>query len=273
MDLEKRFVFSGHAIGVAAHFHRIDDVQDLDHNIPALGSSAIPSVGGHALHRVENFAYTASHPRQITLLSAQDAETQARGKCLPNKQFETEISAVVHSLHVVEKFHVDLVEMHQSSTRGWDDGESSIKTSGSKIQGMRLGNVLVTVELDEEPFATCGTINELKAFYSKQSEAWRGENCARFHTPKDAKELKDHNGRYFGSLVKKISLDGPKEELQKIHPDGYSIKWDGFGKIFLGEVIVSRHDRKIDMIRLRMGSDAGGGGISGGGATNSQTVP
>ncbi len=273
MEIDKRFVFSGHAIGAAAHFHRIDDVHDLDHNIPALGSSAIPSVGGHARHRVANFCYTASHPRRITLLSAQKVETHARGKCLPHMQFETAISAVVHSLSVVEKLHVDLVEMHQSSTRGFDDRESSIKTRGSKIQGLRLGNVLVTVELDEEPFATCGTKKELNAFYAKQSDAYRHENCVRFHTPDGATSLKEYNGRYYGSVVKKINLDGPQAELEKIHIDGYSIKWDGFGKIFLGEVIVSAEDRKIDMIRLKMGSDAGGSGISGGGHTNSVGVP
>src|SRR5437773_5278948 len=152
MEIDKRFAFSGHAIGVAAHFHRIDDVHDLNHNIPTLGSSAIPIVGGHSRHRVANFCYTASHPRHITLLSAQKVETFARGKCLQNKQFETEIGAVVRSLTVVEKLHVDLVEMHQSSTRGWQGPESSIKTSGSRIQGMRLGKVVVNVELDEEPF-------------------------------------------------------------------------------------------------------------------------
>jgi hypothetical protein len=274
MEIDKRFAFSGHAIGVAAHFHRIDDVHDLDHNIPALGSSAIPIVGGHSRHRVANFCYTASHPRQITLLSAQKVETMARGKCLPNKQFETEIGAVVRSLSVVEKLHVDLVEMHQSSTRGWDGTESSIKTSGSKIQGMRLGKVVVNVELDEEPFATCGTKKELKAFYEKQSPAYRRENCERFHTPAGATSLAEYNGRYYSSVVKEISVaDGPNEELKNVHIDGYSIKWDGFGTIFLGEVVVSAQNRKITMIRLKMGSDAGGSGSSGDGQTNSHWLP
>jgi hypothetical protein len=273
MEIDQRFHFSGHAIGTAAHFHRIDDVHDLDHNIPTLGSSAIPSVGGHSRHRVANFCYTASHPRHITLLSAQKVETMARGKCLPNKQFETEIGAVVRSLVVVEKLHVDLVEMHQSSTRGMDGPESSIKTSGSKIEGMRLGNVAVHVELDEEPFATCGTKKELNAFYAKQSDAYRRENCGRFHTPEGATSLTEHNGRYFGSLVTKISLDGPVEELKNIHVDGYSIEWDGFGKIFLGEVIVSAQSRKITMLRLKMGSAAGGSGSAGDGETNSHWLP
>src|SRR5258708_37118588 len=110
MEIDRRFAFSGHAIGVAAHSHRIDDVHDLDHNIPALGSSAIPIVGGHSRHRVATFCYTASHPRQITLLSAQKFGTMTRGKCLPTKQFETKMGAVVRALAIVEEWHVDLVE-------------------------------------------------------------------------------------------------------------------------------------------------------------------
>ena len=273
MDIDKRFYFSGHAIGAAAHFHRIDDVHDLDHNIPALGCSSIPSVGGHHQHQVSDFTYAAAYPRRITLLSAQHAETTARGTCLPNKQFETEIGAVVRSLSVVEKLYVDLIEMHQTSTRGWDGPESSIKTSGSKIEGLRLGNVVVDVELDEEPFATCGTKGELQAFYARQSDAYRHENCGRFHTPEGSTSLTEYNWRLFGSLVKRIGLSGPAGELANIHVDEYSIKWDGFGKIFLGEVIVSNQVRKITMIRMRMGSAAGGSGLSGDGETNSVWVP
>src|SRR5260370_41051288 len=208
MKLDERFVFSGYAIGVAAHFHRIDDVHDLDHNSPTLGSSAIPSVGGLSRQRVANFCYTASHPRHITLLSAQKVETHARGKCLPNKQFETEIGAVVHSVSFVEKLHVDLVEMHQSSTRGWDGPESSIKTSGSKIRGMRLGKVVVNVELDEEPFATCGTKKELNAFYAKQSAAYRSDNCGRFHTPAGPTSFTEENWRYYSPGAQKTRGGG-----------------------------------------------------------------
>jgi len=275
MEIDKRFVFSGHAIGAAAHFHRIDDVHDLDHNIPALGSSAIPIVGGHSRHRVANFCYTASHPRRITLLSAQRVETSARGKCLPNHQFLTEIGAVVRSLSVVEKLHVDLVEMHQSSLATEKDGTStsSITTSGSKIEGLRLGNVEVNVELDEEPFATCGTKKELDAFYARQDDAYRKANCGRFHSEPGAKAITEHNGKYYSSLVKKVTLKGPAAEVQNIHVEEYSIKWDGFGKIFLGEVIVSDLDRKVTMIRLKMGSDAGGGGSVGDGHQNGATAP
>jgi hypothetical protein len=272
MKIDERFAFSGHAIGVAAHFHRIDDVHDLDHNIPTLGSSAIPIVGGHSRHRVANFCYTASHPRHITLLSAQKVETHARGNCLPNKQFETEIHAVVHSVRFVDKLHVDLVEMHQRSLATEGAG-SSITTRGSKIEGLRLGNVEVNVELDEEPFATSGTKKELDAFYMRQDDAYRKANCGRFHTEPGAKSITAHKGKFYSSLVKKISLKGPAADLQTMHVEEYSIKWDGFGKIFLGEVIISDQDRRITMIRLKMGSTAGGSGTTGDGHSNGVTMP
>jgi|SRR5579872_1791474 len=265
MKIDERFYFSGHAIGVAAHFHRIDDVHDLDHRIPTLGSSVIPSVGGQSRHRVAHFAYTASHPRHITLLSARKAETMARGKCLPNQQFETEISAVVHSLTLVEKLHVDLVEMHQSSTRGVRGTRSQISTSGCKIEGLRLGNATIKLELDEEPFATCGTCDDLKAYC--------GKNSSRLLMADGTPMVQELNGKVFGSVFRSVTKHGPEQELQKIHIDGYSIRWEGFGTIYLGEVIVSNDDRRITMLRLKMGSDAGGSGSVGDGHTNSGWLP
>ena len=265
MKIEERFYFSGHAIGVAAHFHRIDDTHDLDHRIPTLGSSAIPSVGGHSRHRVANFAYTAGHPRHITLVSAQKAETMARGKCLPNQQFETEIYAKVHSLWLVEKLHVDLVEMHQSSTRGARGTKSQISTSGCRIEGLRLGGVSVKFEPNEEPFATCGTTEALRAYCGKSNNGLTMAD--------GVAQVQEINGRFFGSLFRGVSVAGPEKELQKIHVDGYSIRWEGFGTIYLGEVIVSEDNRTITMLRLKMGSDAGGSGSVGDGHTNSGWLP
>ena len=277
MEIDRRFAFSGHVIGAAAHIHRIDDVHDLDHNIAALGSSAIPIVGGHSHHRVAHFCYTASHPRKLSLLSAQRVETTAHGKCLPNQQYLSEISATVKSLGVVEKMHVDLVTMYQRSLATYDPKQdvsaSFILTSKAKIEGLRLGNVEVEVDVDEEPFATCGTRADLDAFYQRQGGPYRKANCERFNTPEGDKSIKSHHEKYVCSLVSKIVLKGPEAEQQKIHVDGYSIYWEGFGRIYLGEVIVSDQDRKVTMIRLKLGSDAGGSGSIGDGQQNGGTVP
>jgi len=270
MEIDKRFVFSGSAVGAAAHFFHLDHVP-VDHVVPTIGSSTIPIVGGHTHHKVGPQTHSTDHPRTRTLLSVEQAETIASGKEDSPGKYSTEISATVNGLSVLEKFHTELIVMHQTSTRDEDAPESSIKTAGCKIEGLRLGNVAVKVELDEEPFATCGTKKELNAFYAAQSDAWRRENSWRFHTPPEAKSITEYHGRFFCTLVKNIELSGT--DGGSIEKEWYTIKWDGFGRIFLGELIISDKDRKVTMVRLKMGSSGGGKGSAGGGETNSGTAP
>lgn len=273
MEIDKRFVFSGHAIGAAAHFHRLDDLDKLDHVIPTLGSGAIPPVGGRSHHKVTNQVFVVEQPRKRTLLSADHAEATAHGRQIDDNHYATEIHALVRGLSILEKFHLALAEFRQKSTYDVETRQSNILTSECKLEGLRLGNVTVKVELDEEPFAVCGTRQVLREHYAKQSDAYRREHGWRFHTQAGENSVADYNGRYFGTLVKKIELDGPEDELKNMTVDGYSIKWNGFGRIFLGEVVISDKDRYVTIARLKMGSDAAGLASIAGGQTNSTTVP
>jgi hypothetical protein len=144
-----------------------------------------------------------------------------------------------------------------------------IRTSGNRIVGMRLGKVRVTVSLDNDTLCQCGTKKQLADFYAGQSSAFRKRNAWRFGTQPGAAEIEDHNGYYKCTLVSDIQLSGPKRELDKIPPpQGNMIVWPGFGRIFLGEVLVRECDRRMTMVRLQMGSGAGGSGSVGDGSTN-----
>src|SRR5271165_5772943 len=156
MEIDKRFVFSGSAVGAAAHFYHLDNVP-VDHVVPTIGSSAIPIVGGRTHHKVGPQTHSTDHPRNRILLSVEQVETLAFGKEVSPRKYATEIGAIVNGLSVLEKLHAELIEMHQTSTRDEEAAESSIKTGGCKIEGLRLGGVRVKVELEEGPFATCGT--------------------------------------------------------------------------------------------------------------------
>jgi len=272
MEIDKRFIFSGHAIGVSAHFHRLGDIHNLKHFIPTLGSSVLPPVGGLSHHQVANYCYTADEPKRRTLLSAQHVEATAQGT-EAGDQFETETRIFVRGVSVVEKLHVDLVELGQKATRAEGAKTSLIRTTVARIEGLRLGNVAAHVELDRDPFENCCTKRELLDFYSGQSDDYRRENAWRFNSPPESASVVEINGRIFATLVKKIDLEGPPEELGAMKVDGNAIIWDGFGTIFLGEVIISGDHRRVTMIRLNMGSDAGGKGTIADTQTNGGTVP
>jgi hypothetical protein len=265
-----RYIFSGHAIGAAAQFHRLDQTHNLNHVVPTLGASVLPVTGGVSKAEVNHFCFTVDEPRRRSLLGVRKIATMAAGRDLGDR-FETEVEAEIESVHVVEKLHIEHVSLHILSTLLADGSEPLVTTRGNRIDGMRLGKVQVRVELDDEPLCSCGNQAQLAKFYASKDGRYRRQNAWRFRTDPKALKIAAHGPHYKFSLVRKIKLIGPQAEKQKIHVEGYTIHWEGFGRIVLGEAHVKGNDRQLTMVRLAMGSDAAGPALVGDGQSNGQT--
>jgi hypothetical protein len=266
----KRYIFSGHAVGVAAQFDRLGKLKGLNHVVPALGAAVLPVTGGAAHAHECCYHYPVERPWKRSLLSVSHVESSAHG-VERRGAFYTDVHSLVENLDVLEKLHIARVELNLSSVRK-PSGPPVITTTGNKILGMRMGEVRVAVALDDDTLAQCGTKPQLAAYYAKKPESFRQKHAWRFGTESGAPALKDYNGYYHCTLVTGIKLSGPAKEVEKIPPPvGNMIYWPGFGRIFLGEVLVGNCDRRITMVRLAMGSDAGGSGSVGDGSTNGHT--
>jgi hypothetical protein len=265
----KYFRFSGSALGVSAQFTELDGVEGLNHVIPTLGASVLAATGGVAQAGVKNYAYTVDQPRKRTLLSVRQVDTATHGRDL-GKRYETEVVSDIQDLQVVDKLNISHLHLHFLSTRGAepDDAVTEVTTKGSCIDGLQMGNVKAQVVLDEEPLLYTGDGEQLSAFYAKQTADYRMNNGWRFALdPASEGKCKCCREHKF-SLVREIILSGPEPEKQKITVDGYTIHWSGFGRIILGEVHVKGRDRRVALVRLAMGCNAGGPGSAGGGASN-----
>ncbi len=265
-----RYIFSGHAIGASAQFHRLDQTHNLNHVVPTLGASVLPVTGGVSKSEVNHFCFTVDQPRRRSLLGVRKIVSTATGRDLGDR-FETEVEAEIDAIHLVEKLHIEHVSLHILSTYQAGGTEPTVSTRGNRIDGMRLGKVHVSVELDDEPLCSCGNQEQLAAFYGKQDGAYRRQNAWRFRTDPKAPKIAAHGPHYKFSLVRKIKLIGPQADKQKIHVDGYTIHWEGFGRIILGETHVKGNDRQLTMVRLAMGSDAAGPAMVGDGQSNGAT--
>ena len=242
-------MFAGHAIGAAARFHRLDDTHDLNHVVPTLGSAVVPVSGGRSNGHSDPFQFHVDAPRRRCLLQVDRVETLAEGRDR-NGTIETEVLAEVHGLRVVEKLHCDLVRMHMVATRT-NGGGPVVSTSGNRIEGLRLADIQVVVTLDEEPLAYAGTEEQFTAWHER------------------ARKKVEPFGAYWRStIVRDIQLVGDGPERANMTVEGHSIRWKGFGRIILGEVHVKGHERRLTLMRLEMGSDAGGSGSAGDGQTN-----
>jgi hypothetical protein len=267
-DNTGRYMFAGHALGVAARFHRLDELENLNHVIPTLGACVLAATGGRShSHRDGPYRYEVDQPRKQCLLAVDRIDAWVEGR-QPDGRLETEVNVEVDGLGVVEKLRVESIRLHILAVRKGMDGEAEVTTRGNRIDGMRMGHVEARIVLDDEPLSWTGSQGQLAGFYRSRDTRYRERNRERFYTTADGTALADDHGCHRFSLVREIHLSGPESERQAISVEGNTIHWKGFGRIILGEVHVKGDDRRVSLVRLAMGSDAAGDGTAGGGQSN-----
>jgi hypothetical protein len=254
MNGKPRFKFAGHAKGFTAHFDRLDETEGLNHVVPLLGESVLPEWGERREDRLsEPYRYDVDAPRQRRLIGIDGLHTWAEGREV-NGHFETEVSIKLTGLDVVEMLHIDSVQFHMRSSRTHST-DPVVATDGYHILGMRLGNVEAEVTLDDEVLPSAGTEQQFADLHGR-----RGKELAKFG---------DH---YRSSIVSKIQLKGEERDQAGMCVDGNVIMWRGFGRIILGEIHVKGHERRVTMLRLAMGSAAGGTAQGADGQSNGQPI-
>ncbi len=247
----RRYLYKGHAVGVAAQFDRLGPLTGLDHVVPAQASAVLPVTGGLSHTHASAYSYAVADPWKRTLVSVCHAESKAHGRAVPGG-YRTDVYSRVEDVHFLEKMHIRRVELHLASEKIGDE-PTKITSTGNHIEGLMLGNVQVTVELDQGMMGHCASRKEVAAYCAKEG----------------APEIRQCEAYDVCTLVRKISYSGPPDEVAKVDkPEGNMIHWPGFGRIYLAEVLVGDRERRITMIRLAMGSDSGGSGSVGDGSTN-----
>jgi hypothetical protein len=142
------------------------------------------------------------------------------------------------------------VRLHLLSARR-PGADPVVSTRGSGIDGLRLGNVEARLTLDDEPLRQTGTAEQFAAWHASRG-----------------RQIEQRGEYHCASIVRKIELVGPEEELAAMTVEEHAIRWKGFGRIILGEIHVKGHERRVTLVRLAMGSDAGGDGTIGDAQTN-----
>lgn len=261
-------MFAGHALGAAARFHRLDDLENLNHVVPALGASVLAATGGRSeARRDDPYRFEVDQPRPRCLLAVDRVSTWVEGRA-PERRLETEINVEVDGLAVVEKLHIESIRLHMLAARPDLEAEAAVTTRGNSVEGLRMGKVEARIAWDHEPLCWTGTQEQLAGFYRSRDAGYRAHNGWRFHTTGDGSELASDHGFHRFTLVRDIQLAGPEDERQAISVTGNTIYWRGFGRIILGEVHVKDNDRRVSLVRLAMGSDARGDATAGGGQSN-----
>jgi hypothetical protein len=229
--------------------------QPLQKSIPTLAPVCLPAAGGFASARSEafNLDEVVSVSSAYTLVSGRESREEGA--------ISTLVTAVVENLNILEVVTAKRIVAQISVTSPLDGGPQRISLGGSRFEKLRfLGrDASLTVNagiLNPKPEGgETGSPFTWPSF--RKSAGERAETLInRFtsHTDKDATEwAKSRHGWKTGDDRVVRSFVDDIEESAGCSSYGHIVEIPGFGRIFLGELFVSRNSVQLVSIRAELG--------------------
>ncbi len=239
---ESRFFFHAEGHAFSGQFHRPVCVP-----IEAQASISLPTIGGHAHTRVDNFHI----PRLATFKSA---HTHVSGSQIGEDTYTTQITTVIEGLRILDFLTADRIVARLTSERKRRDKEGHILALGSTFENLRIGGYEVKVILRHDIFLQCKTYADLAKEVASDK--------------KSGKIAATSGGATVCSLVEKIETEFPGLDKTK-----HVLEIPHFGVISLAEIFAEPSRRVLTMLGLKLGSPDGADLVAAQAATNGQTWP
>lgn len=257
----RTFHYNACAHGFSAIFTR-----PFHHNISVIAPSALPITGGHGTSREENFKFEQ-------FISIKAAYSHVSGSHQADDDTNNTLStAVLEGLNMFDVLTADRIVSRLYSKHQPNAAEGNITWVGSKFENLRIAGCPVQIELNtklfhnpEKPELDLDTYGKAKTDFDSGGEF--SKICS---DPLTGEPLtpKNFRGAFLCSIVKKIVVDHPGVTVH-----GHSIKVAGFGKVYLGELLIKNAEKNLTMLRFKLGSSTDGGGSGGGTRSNGTHYP
>ena len=229
MNPKPRMPFHFHALGhaLSGKFHR-----PFDHTIEAQAATSVPTIGGHASSRVENF-------RAHHFASFDVAHTHVSGSHMDDDTVATSATTTIEGLNILNFITADRIVSRLASEGKRGKKETHIIALGSHFDNLRIAGHTVKVTFRHDLFLKCPTFEDLRKMIASDKKSGK---------------IADLGDEVAGcSLVDKIETDLPGVEMK-----GHTLRIPHFGEVSLAQVFTVPGTRTLTMLRLNLGSpDAG----------------
>jgi hypothetical protein len=276
MENRRRQIFSAHAAAFGGHIIRPKDIV-----LEAPSASALTVSGGRSVGRIRALNFQ-------NLFQIKSASTFAEGLFDDRKQFlaltnhkvqeqmltaTTRVRAEVNGLVVGSgpRLRIRRLRAGLTGTTPLGSGQPSIRVDRDVvIEGITIDRYRLVVELQPTTFQRLDTHAKLLVAADDPAFVAAGGDAVFLHTPVDGQPAPPRTGRLiesssgtiYATIVKAIRWDGkpfPKAEI-----DGNMVVIPDFGRLYLGELLISAHSRSLTMVRMKLGSHVGGNASAGG---------
>jgi len=243
-----------------AHAFSANFTRPFHHQIDIQAQSALPVIGGHGHSRVDSFEFRS-------FISFQNGYSHVSGGHQPDDDtHNTLATAVLEGLNMFDVLTVDRVVSRLYSKHHADQREGSITWVGSKFENLRIAGCEVHVELNHALF------HDLLTYEAAESAFKKGGDFRKIAEDPlgtdDVLKPANVDGVFLCSIVKSIKADCPGVKVR-----GHSLYVPGFGKVFLGELLIKPGEKTLTMLRFELGSTTSGSGTGGGTKTNGRPWP
>jgi hypothetical protein len=277
MKIQKpRFHYHAHAIALAGEvthpFHEIIDVQ---------APATIPSMGGISSSHAERY-------RLPGIVMHHGARSRASGKHNPEaKTHEAMAHVGVEGLNIEDVLTVDFVTAHLTAiyhADHGDDQEPEITPRGSMFHRLRIAGRDIILEPNVDLYHELNTMAKVKKAYSDNTNGFKDaldrdafigqepvlpKSHYRFFPWRTCKPAGDLPQRH-GHTVVPLFVVKNADEPGVFEVRGNVVYVPNFGRIHLGEMVITPYERRVTMIYADLGSPAdadlaAGSGCGGGG--------
>jgi hypothetical protein len=251
----RTFHYHACAHAFSAQFNR-----PFHHQIDIQAQSALPVIGGHGHSRVETFEFR-------DFLSFKKGYSHVSGgHQADDDSNNTLATAVLEHLNMFDVLSVDRVVSRLYSKHPSGAKEGNITWIGSKFENLRIAGCPVHIELNVPLFQDLLTYEAAEKAFAKGGE-FRKIAEDPLGTG-DVLKPSDVDGAFLCSIVKEIKVDCPGVKV-----NGHSMYVPGFGKVYLGELIIKHGEKTLIMLRFELGSTTGGSGTGAGTKSNGRPWP
>jgi len=282
------FFYNGNAVALGGYIENDGARTPFDSVAPTV----VSIVGGssHAQHRDYCFPPKRGifKRRPPFFIEVKHAESETWGTERGGR-YITVARSRLEGLNVNNVIKADVVEaVLESSHPIQRGGESDIRVvteeRESRIEGLKVSNVKVETRLNRNltQFTTFAGLNgfiaqpQQAASANKNPMAMRQSFCEMSLMEPPGPDAPDYVADLCSfqrpDLIRCTIFESitPARELD-VH--GYSINVPEFGRIFLGELVVTNGQKRLNMIRFDLGCGTSGGGVGGGAGVDGEPVP
>ena len=256
MKFIPRVLTDGRAVALGGYIHRVN--KDIVRETLAV-PSASSSFGGSSEWKPKTFRSSAVRDgkRVVSCGSAvvkawHDRPRVPAAGSSPEQTVHAQSS--IERLAVGNRLFLERAGAHLKTVYRSGDGQPTITPLKAQITGLVIDGVRFTVSVSTKSIASFGTCDQF------HRACQHGEH---FHETHGKRFLSFRDGQRDGqaakdcsvySLVDRITWKGKLPEGAEVSEDSHVIVWPDFGKVILGEMLISDFSRRLTMVRLELGS-------------------